>query len=127
MANQRETAASSAGAEFTFIPDALSSSNKANGAIVAAEGLHAFFIDENPQLLSEYAARGVHFAKRGDGTVLNEELFQDVKSGHLSNGASLIGIVKQVAYEAYKYELAQNGQKELLGDGHMTVTSEKIN
>lgn len=126
MANEREKIAAAGNAGFNFIPDTLCSSSSTSGVIAAAEGLHAFFIDDNPQLLTEYAARGVHFAKRGDGTVLNEALFQDSKSGHLSNGASLIGVIKQVAYEAYKHEIAAKGHQELTGDGRMTITNEKL-
>lgn len=125
MANQREITATSEKVGFNFIPDTLRN-DTTSGAIVAAEGLHAFFIDDNPQLLTEYAARGVHFAKRGDGTVLNEELFQESKSGHLSNGASLIGVIKEVAYEAYKHQIAEKSHKELTGDGRMTIIKEKL-
>ena len=110
---------------FAFLPETLNESNTAN-AIIVAPGLHAFFVDDNPQMVTEYAAKGVHFAKRGDKTILNEGLFQDSKTGHLTNGAALIGVIRQSTAEAYNRKLADASRHALNdGAGQMTVTTER--
>ncbi len=95
-------------------------------------GTVVVWITDNAVETSTAQAKGYHLPMRGDGYILNEELFKDTESGYLCYGDAIPAVVRADVwakklkddYDSYMIDVEGSGSS-LIGKGTLSIERAK--